>query len=294
MISNMKEKGEGIEKYGKLYVVPTPIGNLSDITCRAVETLREVDAIVAEDTRHSRRLLDEYEVETPFTKSYYQGAGEGRREEIIEKLLGGTDLALISDAGTPLISDPGFKLVRRARSEGVKVVGIPGPNAAVTCLSVSGQPTDSFVFDGQVPKKDGKKRKYFEDLRTRRKTTVLYDSPHRVESTLEIMAKVIPKRSITVCRELTKKFERTLKGNSGEVLDRLREGKIKGEFTLVIAGASEKEVARVRREKYADIPIEQQFEGIKKLKGLSRKEAMRELAELRGTSKNKIYDELNK
>lgn len=290
----MNDKKKTDEQYGKLYVVPTPIGNLSDITYRAVETLRNVDFIVAEDTRHSRRLLEEYDVETPFTKSYYQGAGEERREEIIGKLLRGRDLALISDAGTPLISDPGFKLVRRARHENIEVVGIPGPNAAVTCLSVSGQPTDSFVFDGQAPKKDGKKRKYFEELRTRRKTTVIYDSPHRVESTLEIMSEVIPGRSITVCRELTKKFERTLKGNPGEVLNRLREGKIKGEFTLVVGGASDEEVVRARKEEYGDVPIEQQYEGLKKLKGLSRKEAMRELAELRGTSKNEIYDKLNK
>lgn len=290
----MNEKEKIDEQYGKLYVVPTPIGNLSDITYRAVETLRNVDAIVAEDTRHSRKLLDEYDVRTPFTKSYYQGAGEERREEIIGKLLGGHDLALISDAGTPLISDPGFKLVRRARHENIEVIGIPGPNAAVTCLSVSGQPTDSFVFDGQSPKKDSKKKKYFEKLRTRRKTTVIYDSPHRVESTLEIMTEVIPDRSITVCRELTKKFERTLKGNPEEVSNRLKEGKIKGEFTLVIGGASDEEVARARKEEYGDVPIEQQFEGIKKLKGLSRKEAMRELAKLRGTSKNEIYDELNK
>jgi 16S rRNA (cytidine1402-2'-O)-methyltransferase len=290
----MNQKGSNRQEPGELYVVATPIGNLKDVTYRAVEALREVDEIVAEDSRHSRRLLEEYEVETPFTISYYQGAGEERRERIIDKLLGGTDLALVSDAGTPLISDPGFKLVRRVRKKDIKVKSLPGPSACIACLSISGQPTDSFVFDGQAPKKESQKNDYFEKLQTRRKTTVIYDSPHRVETTLKTMGDVIPERSITLCRELTKQYERTLKGKPDEVLEKLEEGKVKGEFTLVIGGATEEEVASARREKYEDIPIEQQYEGIKKLKGLSRKEAMRELADLRGTSKNEIYDELNR
>ncbi len=290
----MNKRGSDNGESGVLYVGATPIGNLKDVTYRAVERLREVDEIVAEDSRHSRRLLKEYEIETPFTMSYYQGSGEERRKDIISKLLEGADLALISDAGTPLISDPGFKLVRLARKRDIEVRSLPGPSACIACLSISGQPTDSFVFDGQAPKKASQKSNYFEELRTRRKTTVIYDSPHRVETTLKTMGDVIPERSITLCRELTKRYERTLKGTPGEVLEKLKKGKIKGEFTLVIRGASEKEAASARREKYEDVPLEQQYEGIKKLKGLSRNEAMRELAELRGTSKNEIYDELNK
>ncbi|MCF7890199.1 16S rRNA (cytidine(1402)-2'-O)-methyltransferase [Candidatus Bipolaricaulota bacterium] len=278
---------------GKLFVVGTPIGNLADITYRAVETLREVDAIIAEDSRHSQKLLDHYDIDTPFTLSYYQGAGADRRERLIEKLLAGQDLALISDAGTPLISDPGFKLVRKVRKRGVEVVGIPGPNAAITCLSISGQPTNSFTFDGQAPKKEGKKRKYFGELRTRTRTTVIYDSPHRIERTLELLDEVLPERSITVCRELTKEFEQTIKGTPAEVLESLSEGELKGEFTIVIRGATEEEAARARREEYEDVPIEDQYEGLKKLKGLSRKEAMKELARIRGVSKRDIYEELN-
>lgn len=283
---------------GRLFVVATPIGNLADITCRAVETLRDVDAIVAEDSRHSRRLLDHYDIETPFTLSYYQGAGEERRGEIVSKLHGGQDLALISDAGTPLISDPGFKLVRRAREEGIRIIGIPGPSAVVTCLSISGQPTDSFVFSGQAPKKKNKKRKFLESLRTRRETTVFYDSPHRVEDTLEVLTEVLPNRSITVCRELTKEYEQALKGTARKVLKRLQssdEGeKLRGEFTVAVRGASQEEIDRAKQEKYGDIPIEQQFEGLKKFKNLSRKEAMKELAEIRGLSKREIYDALHK
>lgn len=284
----------GKVRHGKLFVVGTPIGNLADITHRAVETLRDVDAIIAEDSRHSRRLLDHYDIDTPFTLSYYQGAGEDRREELIEKLLNGYDLALISDAGTPLISDPGFKLVREVRERGVDVIGIPGPNAAITCLSISGQPTDSFIFDGQAPKKEGKKRKYFEELRTRTRTTVIYDSPHRIETTMELLAEVLPERPITVCREITKEFEQTVKGTPSQVLERLRKGELKGEFTIVIGGATQEEAARARREKYEDVSIKDQYEGLKKLKGLSRKEAMKELARIRGVSKRDIYEKLNK
>ncbi|MBS3787427.1 16S rRNA (cytidine(1402)-2'-O)-methyltransferase [Candidatus Bipolaricaulota bacterium] len=279
---------------GKLFVVGTPIGNLDDITHRAVETLSGVDAIIAEDSRHSRRLLDYHDIDTPFTLSYYQGAGEDRREELINKLLDGYDLGLISDAGTPLISDPGFKLVREAKERGVDVIGIPGPNAALTCLSISGQPTDSFIFDGQAPKKEGRKRKYFEELRTRTRTTVIYDSPHRIETTMELLVEVLPQRSITICREMTKEFEQTVKGTPSVVLERLRKGELKGEFTIVIGGATEEEAARARREKYEGVPIEDQYEGLKKLRGLSRKEAMRELARIRGVSKRDIYEELNK
>lgn len=170
-----------LKKSGILLVIGTPIGNLSDITYRAVEKLKEVDGIVAEDSRYSKRLIDEYGVDTPFTLSYYQGAGQERRDRIIDKLLKGMDLALISNAGTPLISDPGFKLVREAHKKGINVVGIPGPSAAITCLSISGQPTDSFVFFGQVPKKQSQKRKLFQDLRTETKTAVFYDSPRSEE-----------------------------------------------------------------------------------------------------------------
>ena len=277
---------------GKLYVVATPIGNMEDMTDRGLKVLRKVDAIIAEDSRHSRRLLDHYDIETSFAPSYYQGAGRDRRKELLTSLKEGYDLALISDAGTPLISDPGFKLVREARETGIDVIPVPGPSACIACLSVSGQPTDSFVFDGQAPKKEGKKRNYFEDLRTRTQTTVLYDSPHRIEATLEILQEVLPGRSITVCRELTKQFEQTVKGSPSEVKQSLDE--IKGEFTLVIRGASADEAARARREKYEGVPIKDQYEGLKKLKGLSRKDAMKELARIRGVSKRDIYEELNR
>lgn len=293
----MNNPEEAEASSGRLFIVATPIGNLSDVTYRAVETLRNVDGIVAEDSRHSRKLLDNYDIETPFTLSYYQGAGEERRDKIVSKLRDGMDLALISDAGTPLISDPGFKLVRRVRKEGITIIGIPGPSAVTTCLSISGQPTDSFVFSGQAPKKKNKKREFLEDLRVRKKTTVFYDSPHRIEDTLEMFKEVLPHRSITICRELTKEYEQTVKGTPGQVLKQLRNsegGKLRGEFTIAVRGASEDEIAEAKQDKYEDIPIEQQYEGLKKFKNLSRKEAMKELAEIRGLSKREIYDALNK
>lgn len=293
----MNNPAEAEASSGRLFVVATPIGNLADFTCRAMETLRNVDGIVAEDSRHSRKLLDNYDIETPFTLSYYQGAGEERRDKIVSKLRDGMDLALISDAGIPLISDPGFKLVRRVREEGIEIIGIPGPSAVVTCLSISGQPTDSFVFSGQAPKKENKKREFLEGLRVRKKTTVFYDSPHRIEDTLEMFIEVLPYRSITICRELTKEYEQTVKGTPRQVLNQLRNsegGKLRGEFTVAVRGASEDEVAKAKQDKYEDIPIEQQYEGLKKFKNLSRKEAMKELAKIRGLSKREIYDALNK
>ncbi len=256
--------------------------------------MKNVDFLVAEDSRYTKRLLDRYGIETEFTTSYYRGSGEGRRDRILDKLLEGYDLALISNAGTPLISDPGFKLVRKARELGIEVVGIPGPNAAITCLSISGQPTDSFIFLGQAPKKASQKRKLFQKLKTERRTTVLYDSPHRVEKTFEVLAAALPNRNATICRELTKQHEEALKGTTQELHEELKESEVRGEYTIVIRGCSQEELARHRYEANRDIPVAQQLEGMQKLKDLNRKEALKELAEFRGQTKRELYDRLNK
>lgn len=279
---------------GTLYVVASPIGNLDDITIRAIRTLRKVDSIVAEDSRHTKRLLERYGVDTRFTVSYYRGADRDRREEIISKLLNGEDLALISNAGTPLISDPGFKLVRDARRNDISLVGIPGPNAAITCLSVAGQPTDNFTFLGQAPKKASQKKRLFSDIKTMEATVVLYDSPHRIEKTFSILSDELPNRNVTLCRELTKRHEETIKGTVQEIYASLKEKKIRGEFTVVISGASEEELKSYKREKHGSIPVDQQLEGVRKLYDLGRKESLKKLAEIRGQPKRELYDELHK
>jgi len=223
---------------GKLYLVALPIGNLEDITIRAIRILRSVDGILAEDTRTTKRVLDRYRVETPFFSSLFQGGERQRVDWLLGALRSGKNLALVSDAGTPLISDPGYPLVRAAISEGVPVIPIPGPSAAICGLLASGLPTDRFCFEGAVPRKSGERRALFERLRGEPRTTVLFESPHRLIQTLRELAEALPDRTITVGRELTKRHEEFLRGSPDEVIEALgSRDRVRGEFVLVLAGA---------------------------------------------------------
>lgn len=229
---------------GRLYICPTPIGNLEDITLRAIRTLREVDLIVAEDTRRSRTLLKRYNIRTPFTTSYYQGVERERAGGILRLLAEGKNIALISDAGTPLIADPGYPLVREAIARGFQVVALPGPTALIPALILSGFPTNAFLFDGGPPRKIGQRRAYFASLLGERRTVVLYESPHRILETLEIIAELLPAREVALCRELTKVHEEVLRGRPGELHALLQErGIMRGELVLVIKGAPERDQA---------------------------------------------------
>jgi 16S rRNA (cytidine1402-2'-O)-methyltransferase len=228
---------------GRLYVCPTPIGNLEDITLRAIRVLREVDLIVAEDTRRSHILLKRYHIKTPFARSYYQGVEEERVAGIIELLEEGKDIALISDAGTPLISDPGYPLVREAVERGIELVALPGPTALIPALIVSGFPPARFAFDGMLPRRQGRLRRYLEGLQTEPRTVIVYESPHRILKTLTVMAEVLPEREVVICRELTKLHEEVLRGPAPELLKILRErSAMKGEFVIVICGASKEQI----------------------------------------------------
>jgi len=227
---------------GKLYLVSLPIGNLEDITLRAIKTLREVDLIVAEDTRNTRRVLDRYRIDTPFSRSLYQGVEKKRVTPLLALLEEDKNLALVPDAGTPLVSDPGYPLVRAAVEAEIEVVPIPGPTAAIAALVASGLTTDHFVFDGMVSRKIGERRTYFEKLRGETRTTVLYDSPHRLLTTLEVIAEVLPDRTIVLARELTKLHEEFLRGRAGEILETLRaRDTVKGECVLLIEGTDQSE-----------------------------------------------------
>jgi len=228
---------------GQLYLVSLPIGNLEDITLRAIKTLREVNLIVAEDTRNTRRVLDRYRIKTPFSRSYYQGVEKERVEPILSLLKEGKDLALVSDAGTPLVSDPGYPLVRAAIAAEIAVIPIPGPTAAIAALVASGLPTDHFVFDGTVPRKEGERRAYLEAIREGQRTIILYESPHRLLTTLKEIAKVFPDRRVVLARELTKIHEEFLRGSASEILQTLDvRSEVKGECVLLIEG--EKRSAR--------------------------------------------------
>lgn len=222
-------------------MVSGPIGNLEDITLRALRVLKEVDLIIAEDTRRSRQLLAHYNIGTPFERSYYQGVEQERVEPLIEKLKAGKKIALMCDAGTPLIQDPGYPLIKRAIGEGITVVPIPGPTALITALVASGIPAHNFIFDGVPPKKEKKKREYFERIKNEERTVVLYESPHRILKTLALMAEVLGEREIALCRELTKLHEEILRGTPAQILSILKErAAVKGEITLVISGAQAK------------------------------------------------------
>jgi 16S rRNA (cytidine1402-2'-O)-methyltransferase len=234
----VKDATSAVSAAGALYVVATPIGHLGDITLRALETLRDVDLIIAEDTRRSRVLLEHYDIETPFGLSLYEGVPHERVERILQMLKEGKRIALISDAGTPLIQDPGYVLVSRAVEEGLPVVPVPGPTALIAALVASGFPTDRFLFDGVPPKKPGKRRTYFESLKGEERTVVLYESPHRILKTLETLSEILPEREICLAREITKAHEEFLRGRPHEVFAQLKaRPSIKGEFVLVIRGA---------------------------------------------------------
>ncbi len=278
--------------FGKLYLVATPIGNLKDITFRAVEVLRKVDAVIAEDTRQSRKLFEHYNIKTRLEGSYYQGVEKERAGQIVGKLKRGLDIALITDAGTPLISDPGYPLVRRAHQEGIRVIPIPGPAALIAGLTASGLPVNSFIFDGTLPKSVKKKRDYFEAIKLERRTIVLYESPHRIVETLNIIQEVLGPREMVLCRELTKRYEEIVRGKPFEIQKFLKDrDKVKGEMTLVISGASEGEINQAKREEYKDISIKNQVENLIS-QGMSKMEAIKETAEKRGMSKSKAYNKL--
>jgi 16S rRNA (cytidine1402-2'-O)-methyltransferase len=223
---------------GLLYVVSLPIGNLADITLRAIETLRKVDYILAEDTRTTKRVLDQYGIGTPFYSSLYEGVEDGRVSDLVARLVSGKSIALVSDAGTPTISDPGFPLVRAAVAAGVAVCPVPGPTAAIAALVASSLPTDRFVFEGSLPRKQGRRKDFFAQLRSERRTTVAYESSHRLQETLRLLDAELPERQIVVARELTKIHEEFLRGRAAEVARTFAErGEVRGECVLLVAGA---------------------------------------------------------
>ena len=222
-------------KKGTLYIVSTPIGNLEDITLRALRILKEVDLIAAEDTRHTLLLLRHFGIHTPLT-SYFEGNEMKKREFILSKLNQGDRIALVSDAGTPGISDPGYRLIRLAIENEIPVIPIPGPSAVITAISVSGLPTDAFLFKGFLPNKSKRRRDLLKQLEEVKETLIFYESPHRLPETMRDIFEVLGDREIVLTRELTKMYEEVLRGKVSEIQSALGEKKIKGEITLVISG----------------------------------------------------------
>jgi 16S rRNA (cytidine1402-2'-O)-methyltransferase len=222
---------------GALYIVSTPIGNLDDITLRAIKILSGVDLIAAEDTRKTRFLLDHLQISKPLV-SYYSYNEARRIPELLEKLVQGNSIAVVTDAGTPGISDPAFLLIRAAIEQSIRVIPIPGASAALAAIVASGLPTDRFVFEGFLPVKKGRKTK-FEELKLEQRSIIIYESPFRIERTLQDIAEHFGERNVVVARELTKKFEEIIRGPVSEVLQRIKTSTPKGEFVVVIEGHHE-------------------------------------------------------
>ncbi len=220
-------------KEGILYVIGGPIGNLEDITLRALKVLRSLDVLLCEDTRRTRIILDKYRIKVK-TLSYNEHNEIKRIPEVMELLEAGHKVGIMSDAGTPCISDPGYRLVREARKQGFKVSPVPGPSAVVAALSVSGLPTDSFTFEGFLPRKKGKRRKKLQELAEERRTVVIYESVHRIERLLEELQEIFGDREVCLARELTKLHEEVLFGKLSEVREKLKT--VKGEFVITIKG----------------------------------------------------------
>ena len=219
---------------GTLYLVSTPIGNLEDITLRALRILKEVELIAAEDTRQTRRLLTHYEIQTPVT-SYFEGNQLAKRDKLLAQLKNGGAIALVSDAGTPTISDPGYPLLQACIAEGIPIVPIPGPSAVITAAAVSGLPLHNFTFEGFLSPKAGKRKRQLTELKTEKRTLILFESPHRLVRFLADVLEVMGERNIVVARELTKRFEEIFRGNVSEALEKFQDTAPRGEFTILIA-----------------------------------------------------------
>lgn len=263
-----------------LYLIATPIGNLEDITVRALRILREeVDRIACEDTRHSRKLLDHYGIDKPLV-SYHDHNERERGDELLAALRAGERIALISDAGTPLISDPGYRLVSAAAAEGIAVIPIPGPSAIPTALCASGLATDAFVFGGFLPPKQGQRRKALEAWAESPATLIFYEAPHRIADALEDVETVLGDRPVVLARELTKLHEEFLRGTANEVRARLTAGNTRGEMVLLIGRG----LATVRDDRPIPEAVADAIRG-----GMERMDAIKHVARQRGLSKREVY-----
>ncbi len=275
---------------GKLYLCATPIGNLEDITYRVLRILNEVDLIAAEDTRHSIKLLNHFDIKTPMT-SYHEYNKVDKAKYLVGEIQSGKNIAVITDAGTPGISDPGEELVRQCIDAGIEVSSVPGPAACITALTMSGQATRRFAFEAFLPADKKERALVLEELKDETRTIIIYEAPHHLLKTLEELYEVLGDRSITLCKELTKLHEQAEKTTVAALIDKYRVTEPKGEHVLVIAGKTFKEIKEESIQSYMEMTIEEHME-LYLSKGMDKKEAMKAVAKDRGVSKRDIYDAL--
>ncbi|OGW38213.1 MAG: 16S rRNA (cytidine(1402)-2'-O)-methyltransferase, partial [Nitrospirae bacterium RBG_13_39_12] len=266
---------------GNLYIVSTPIGNLEDITLRALRILKEVDIIAAEDTRHSLKLLNHYGISKQLI-SYWGEREKAKTLEILKRLNNGQSVALISDAGTPGISDPGSVLIKKAIEDNIRVFSIPGPSALIAALSLSGLPINEFVFIGFLPPKKSQRQKILKDLSLEFRTLIFYEAPHRIIETLTDMKDIFLEREAVLAREITKIHEEVLRSTISEILSKLEETKIAGEYIIIIDGKTE-DIKPTTNDMLSEISYLMK-------KGLGRKEAVKKIAEAYGLSKKELYN----
>lgn len=275
---------------GMLYLCATPIGNLEDITYRVLRILKGVDLIAAEDTRNSIKLLNHFEIKTPMT-SYHEYNKYEKGRYLIEQMQEGKNIALITDAGTPGISDPGEELVAMCYEAGIPVTSLPGPAACITALTISGLPTRRFAFEAFLPSDKKERAVILEELKRETRTIILYEAPHRLVKTLEELSENLGDRKISLCRELTKKHETVFRGSLSEAVFWYKENPPKGECVMVLEGRSREEMEQEARQQWEDMPLEAHMEHYMS-QGIDKKEAMKLVAKDRGISKRDVYQAL--
>lgn len=272
---------------GILYLCATPIGNLEDITLRCIRILKEVDVIAAEDTRQTIKLLNHFEIKKPLI-SYHEHNKHEKGKDLVKQMLEGKNIALVSDAGMPAISDPGEDLVKLCIEHNITTIPIPGASASLSALIVSGLSTRSFCFEGFLPSNKKEKKEKLQQLSQETRTIILYESPHRIKDTLSELLQVLGDRKISVSRELTKKFEETLRGNISGIYEILKQRDIKGEFVVIIEGIDRKDLIDNEAKKWHNITIEQHILMYME-QGMDKKEAVKKVAEDRNLPKKEVY-----
>lgn len=278
-------------KAGKLYLCATPIGNLGDITIRVLDTLKEVDLIAAEDTRHSIKLLNHYEIKTPMT-SYHEFNKVEKARYLVDKMREGTNVALITDAGTPGISDPGEELVRQCHEAGIELTSLPGPAACITALTISGRSTRRFVFEAFLPSDKKERKDILGELINETRTIIIYEAPHRLVRTIEELKDTLgEERALTICKELTKRHETAFLTTFGAALEFYEVNEPRGEYVLVIEGKSRSEIKKEKQEAWESMSVDEHV-NMYIDKGNDKKEAMRLAAKDRGISKRDVYQML--
>lgn len=277
---------------GTLYLCATPIGNLEDITYRVLRTLKEVDLIAAEDTRNSIKLLNHFEIQTPMT-SYHEFNKIDKAYQLVAKLKEGKNIALITDAGTPGISDPGEDIVRICYEEGIEVTSLPGAAACITALTMSGRPTRRFAFEAFLPKDKKERAAVLEELKNETRTIILYEAPHHLLKTVKELQEALGDRELTVCRELTKKHEEKIQTTFSSLLSYYEEKEPRGEYVLVICGKSREDIVKEQQASWEEMTIEEHMAHYEN-QGVEHKEAMKLVAKDRGVSKRDIYQYLVK